>query len=338
MQILGRGVNNRIGDKFGFISSFATRIVLNVIATLNGINPFSATSAPPSGYQFIVGPVTININAKEGTFGVSSTVAATITAQGVVTETTSGQVQTALQNAGWTEGDEVLITVSGATYDVYVSPGPVAALTSVSRVGIPTNSFVIAHPSMAVTTAPRDLVAFYWYRGINNISTNQFTFNGATMTQVATAVNVQTSGWTGARRLVNPNNVTIGDISMTGLSSSANNASTMVLLSIDNSDLFNMTTATPAGSVTAADVTVSVLPGDVLVSIVSCFGAAGPLGTVTWTGTSEISASAQCGSQISYSAVAMQTITATNAAYVVGASWAAARSNCTHSVLRIRKV
>jgi hypothetical protein len=190
---------------------------------------------------------------------------------------------------------------------------------------------------MAVTTAPRDLVAFYWYRGINNISTNQFTFNGATMTQVATAVNVQTSGWTGARRLVNPNDVTSGDISMTGLSSSTSNASTMVLLSIDNSDLFSMVTNAPAGSVTSADVTVSVLPGDVLVSIVNCFGAAGALGAVTWTGTSEISASAQCGTQSSYSAVAMQTITTTDAAYVVGASWALARANCTHSVLRIRK-
>jgi hypothetical protein len=311
--------------------------VSSVIATISTINPFSASASPPSGQQFVPGSVSINISAKVGTFGVSSIVAGAITTAGVITENTAGQVQTAIQAGGWTEGDDVFINITGATYDVYVSPGPVVALASVSRVGDPTNSAVIVHTSVPVTMPPRDLVAFYLYRGIGQINTNQFTFNASTMTEVAAAVVVQVSGRTGARRLTNPGNVSSGNISITGLSSSTTNSSTVALLSVNDSDLFSMTTSTPAGSVTSADVTVSVAPGDVLVSIVNCFGAAGALGSVSWSGTTEISASTQCGTQTSYSAVAMQTISATNAAYVVGASWPAARANCTHSVLRIRK-
>lgn len=307
------------------------------VATTTTINPFSATATAPSGYQFVAGAITIIIPAKPFTFGVAGSVAGSITTAGIITETTAGQVEAAIMAAGWTEGEDVHISISGATYDVYVSTGPVAALTSVSRVGDAPNSNIILHPAMAVSMPPRDLVAFYISRSIGNISTNQFTFNGATMTEVAADVTVNTSGHTGARKLTNPNDVSSGTVSMTGLSTSTSTSSTMVLLSIDNSDLFSMTTVAPGGSITSADATVSVLPGDVLISIVNCFGAAGPLGTVTWSNTSEISASAQCGGQLSYSAVAMQTVTETNAAYVVGASWAAARANCTHSVLRIRK-
>lgn len=311
--------------------------IQSIVATMTAINPFAAIASPPSGYQFVAGAITINIPAKPGTFGVFGSVIGVVSVAGVITETTAGQVETAIQAAGWTEGDDVQISISGATYDVYLTAGPVVALASVSRVGDPTNGPTIVHPSMAVTMPPRDLVAFYLYRGPGNISLNQFTFNAATMTEVAAAVTVQISGRTGARKLTNPNNVSSGDISLTGASGSTSNASTVALLSVDDSNLFSMTTNTPAGSVTSADVTVSVAPGDVLVSIVNCFGAAGALGTVTWSNTSEVSASAQCGTQLSYSAVAITTITATNAAYVVGASWAAARANCTHSVLRIRK-
>lgn len=324
---LGLGLTMRRGSLGG----------VTVDATVSVVNPFTATATPPDGYQFVAGAITIIIPAKPATFGVSGSVAGSITTAGVITETTAGQVETAIMAAGWSDGDDVPISISGATYDVYVSTGPVAALTSVSRVGDAPSSNIILHPAMAVSMAPRDLVAFYISRSIGNISSNQFTFDGATMTEVAADVTVNTSGHTGARKLTNPQNVSSGAVSMTGLSASTSTSSTMVLLSIDNSDLFSMTTVAPGGSITSADAPVSVLPGDVLISIVNCFGVAGSLGTVTWSGTSEISASAQCGGQLSYSAVAMQTVTETNAAYVVGASWAAARSNCTHSVLRIRK-
>lgn len=300
---------------------------VTIPVTASTINPFVASATPPDGYVFVAGDITLIIPVKSGSFGSSQSVTVQITAEGAITESIAGTVETAIQAAGYVEADTVTMTAKGVETVVYVPPAGLVVLSrSIDRRGQNgVNTNTITHANMAITQAATQLIALEVYRGIGNINGTNFNIDGVAATELATPRTIQTAGRARLRGITNASVDALATVDMIGVAASTSASGVAVLFSVDGANTYSLTHVEAVTGARSLSSTVSVLPGDLLVLV--AFSTSSGFTGLAWTGASEVSASTINGTVAHYSAVAVQDITTTNAAYPIAINWSSGANN-----------
>lgn len=324
MQIgFGLGLNRR-----GFSAE-------TIPATVTSLDPFSATATAPDGQQFVAGAVTIIIMVKPDSFGEQRTVAATIAANGVITEDVSGSFAAAVQYAGWLEGETPTARISGAqTEPIPAVSGVVIDLASVAVAGqaTGTSTDTLTYTGMACDAGSEELLAFMADRGPGG--TQFFTINGTAVTEMFSNVSANSSDRIRGGKITHPGTITSTTVVLDGLSAATSLGGICVLLSANNAGTTTASVTIPANGATSASQTISVEEGDYVLVLIR--GTATGYGAITWTGVDQLQGSTQLGTATMYGAAAGRLMTATNASYSVGFSSATGPNLQTLSVFIIK--
>lgn len=225
------------------------------------------------------------------------------------------------------------VVIPSPVYIYSTATEPTIENIAVARANVTTTQQQILLPGIPVGLAGTDLYAFVMHRGFGNIS--YVDLDELRTTNLSTDLTLNTANRYSLRGIVNPADRADVDALIRGNSGTNSGTATVALIEASGANTYFLSGVSGTG-ITSISATLNVLAGDKVVTMFT--NTNGDFGTITLTGLTMQSTSAPMGSSTAHSAIAVADITANNAAYAIGGSWAASRNNVGMVSVILRRV